>query len=238
MSKVFDAYRKKAGSDASFSRAVRQVGSAALFPVPTEQQADDFNVLATNLLNLRVGTRGTVFSFASSESGEGGSFVSFHVATVLAQCFDQKVIWIDANFLSPQKALSRSETLTFADLLDGSAQPEDLPTATTLQVLPGGNKLTTMRGYLAGEEYGNVLAKLAETFGIVIVDLPPVLKCSETALMSAASDGLVLVVEQKFLKWEVVGHGVETLQEKNVRMLGSVINRRDFVLPKFIYDRL
>ena len=46
------------------------------------------------------------------------------------------------------------------------------------------------------------------------------------------------LLNKKFLKWEIVQHGVDVLREKGVQVLGSVINRREFVLPKIIYDRL
>ena len=46
------------------------------------------------------------------------------------------------------------------------------------------------------------------------------------------------MIEQKFLKWEVVEHGLRALRDKGVQVFGSVINRRTFALPKIIYDRL
>ncbi len=80
--------------------------------------------------------------------------------------------------------------------------------------------------------------ELNQIFDFVILDLPPVLKSTDTALIGRNTDGLLLVVEQKFLKWEVINHGVDSLREKDVKILGSVINRREFELPKVIYDRL
>jgi len=40
------------------------------------------------------------------------------------------------------------------------------------------------------------------------------------------------------LKWEVIKSGIDSLREKDVPVLGAVINRRRYELPKFIYDRL
>ena len=56
--------------------------------------------------------------------------------------------------------------------------------------------------------------------------------------MAAGADGLLLVIEQKYLKREIVEHGLRILQDKGVQVLGTVINRRQYLLPKIIYDRL
>jgi len=49
---------------------------------------------------------------------------------------------------------------------------------------------------------------------------------------------MMLVIRQRFLKREVVGHGIDSLRAKSVNVMGAVINRRTFDLPKVIYDRL
>lgn len=56
--------------------------------------------------------------------------------------------------------------------------------------------------------------------------------------MAAGADGFLLVIEQKYLKVEVINHGIQGLRDKGVHLLGTVINRRTYDLPKVIYDRL
>ena len=238
MSKIFDAYRKKVGVESDLTLEIGRAGSVSVFPSPKGLQRDDFNKLANSLLNLRVSTRGSVFSFASSEAGEGASFVSYNTAAILANHYDQKVVWVDANFLSPQQKLVGQDSLSLGALLENPDLVANLPTSESPCVIPGGGNLKAFRGMFADQRYQKVLSNLAGHFDIVVLDLPPVLQCSETALMGANSDGMLLVIEQKFLKWEIIHHGVEALIDKGVTVLGSVINRREFVLPKFIYDRL
>ena len=91
---------------------------------------------------------------------------------------------------------------------------------------------------MAATNYQDVLAELSARFDFVIVDIPPVLDSPETGLMALGGDGLLLVIEQQYLKWEIVSHGLQMLRGKGVQVLGSVINRRKFTLPKVIYDRL
>jgi Mrp family chromosome partitioning ATPase len=238
MSKIFDAYRKQARSAPDFGEATARAGSIALFPGPAEKQKPDFSKLANRLLGLRMEDNGSAICFASSSAGEGASFVSFNTANVLAHDYSQKVAWVDGNFLSPQKSLNSFDTTSFSNLIKKPEMVADLVVDTNPFLIPGGSDLVGARGFFAGENYSRLIRELGKVFDFVIIDLPPVLKSTDTALMAKGTEGLLLVVEQRFLKWEVINHGVDSLREKKVNVLGSVINRRTYDLPKIIYDRL
>ena len=238
MSKIFDAYKKQAGKSLDLTQQVRRVGSFTLFPPPMGPQQGDFDRLANRMLSLRLNNRGAVLSFASSASGEGASFVSYNAAMVLAQDYGQKVAWIDGNFLSPQARLQEQDGVSFSALLQDPVLVDTLLVDGNPFLIPGGSNLMSVKGLFADEKYTELLSGLAGQFDFVILDLPPILTSPDTALMAAGCDGLLVVIEQQFLKWEIVEHGVQALRDKGVSVLGSVINRRKFALPKIIYDRL
>ncbi|MFT7549478.1 MAG: Mrp family chromosome partitioning ATPase [Candidatus Azotimanducaceae bacterium] len=243
MSKIFDAYKKKAsqsptGRPSELAAEIGQVGTITLFPSPAGNQSEDFNKLANRILGLRRDERGSVLAFGSSAAGEGASFVSYNTALVLSRIYHQKVVWIDGNFLSPQKKLIGHSTNTFSGLLQDPARVEDMVMSENPMLIEGGSDLMGAKGRLADRNYSELLTALTKKFDFVILDLPPVLNSTDTALMAESADGFLLVIEQKFLKREVIEHGLQGLREKNVRLLGSVINRRTFELPKVIYNRL
>jgi receptor protein-tyrosine kinase len=238
MSKIFEAYKLKVGETVDVQTEVRRLGAVSLFNAPRGMQIDDFNRLTQRILSLRLDSRGSVISFASSASGEGSSFVSFNAASILAQAYNQKVAWIDGNFLSPQPKLIDSKQVSFSSLLQNPALIESIVVDQNPCLIGAGSNLMSAKGLLANRGYTELLGALSRRFDFVILDLPPVLDATDTALMAAGGDGLLLVIEQKFLKWEVVDYGIQVLREKGVHILGSVINRREFALPKIIYDRL
>ena len=240
MSKILDAYRKQneAKAKAEGPLAVGPVAFKPLFPPPKDAQQDDFNKLANKVLGLRSGPGATIICFTATTSGEGTSFVSYNTAEKLAHVYNQNVVWIDCNFLSPNAELNKDHGTTFSDLLKNPQMVSRLRPGINPFPIGGGSDLQTTKGLLAGPNYSSVLEGLSKRFDFVILDLPPILESSDTALMALGGDGVLLVVEQEFLKWEVVNHGVEILRDKGVQVLGSVINRRKFVLPKVIYDRL
>ena len=238
MSKIFDAYRKKVSGLSDLSMEIGKAGSVSLYPSPEGSQKSDFNKLANRLLGLRLESRGAVLSFGSSASGEGASFVSYSTAMILATIYHQKVVWIDGNFLSPQKKLLGQDRNTFSSLLQNPDKVGDLIASDNPLLIPGGADLIGARGLVADRNYLDLLTNLARRFNFVIIDLPPILNSTDTALMAAGTDGLLLVIEQKYLKREVIEHGIQELRDKGVQVLGSIINRRTFDLPKIIYDRL
>ena len=238
MSKIFDAYKKRVGEDVDLTQEIGRAGAVSLYATPADKQQSDFNQLANRILGLRVESRGTVLSFAATASGEGSSFVSYNAAMVLAHTYRQNVIWIDGNFLRPQAKLMGLDRPSFCALLQAAGQVDDLIVEENPLLIGGGSDLTRYKGLLADAKYGDLLGKLAQRFDFVIVDLPPVLETRDTALMAAGADGLLLVIEQKYLKREIVEHGLRILQDKGVQVLGTVINRRQYLLPKIIYDRL
>jgi Mrp family chromosome partitioning ATPase len=238
MSKIFDALKLQAGESLDLTQQVRRMGSLDLFPPPSGAQQDDFDRLANRILSLRTNSRGTVLGFAASASGEGASFVSYNAAVVLAQDYGQRVAWIDGNFLSPQKRLQERGTVTFSALLMDPGTVANLVPDTSPFVVGAGAGLLRNKGLFAASGFREVLDRLAGLFDFVIIDMPPVLNCPDTTLMAAGCDGMLLVIEQKYLKWEIIEHGIQALRDKGVEVLGSVINHREFALPKIIYNRL
>lgn len=238
MSKIYEAYRKRVGDDPDLTIELGRVGTVALYNMPDAAQQAEFSQLANRLLNLKRGARGAVLAFASTASGEGASFVSYNTALMLATVYNQKVCWLDANFQTPQKQLMHAEGPTLATLLQNPERLTDLRPAGNPTLIPGGLNLTTVRGLFADQKCHDLLRALSDRFDFVLVDLPPVLSTTDTALMATATDGLTLVIEQRFLKREIISHGMEALRAKGVNILGAVINKRSYDLPKLIYDRL
>jgi len=238
MSKIFDAYRKRAGASVDLTQEIGRAGAVSLFPAPVERQQADFNQLANRVLSLRSESRGAVICFAATASGEGASYVSYNAAMALAQTYRQDVVWIDGNFLSPQAKLLDRNQPTFSTMLQDPEQVDNLVVDGNPLLLGAGPNLTGSKGLLAGVKYVEMLGRLTRRFDFVIMDLPPVLETRDSALMAAGGDGMLLVIEQKYLKREIVEHGLRILQDKGVQVLGSVINRREYLLPKIIYDRL
>jgi Mrp family chromosome partitioning ATPase len=238
MSKIFDAYKKRLEDTPELAGEISRAGKFPLFPPLKSSQLDEFGNLVNQLLRLKSEGRGMVLSFACSAPGEGASYVSFQAASMLAQMYDQKVAWVDCNFLSPQAKLIGSRNTPLSDLLQDPHLVRGMAHDNNPFLIPAGAVLSSQKSLFTTEHYHKFIENIRGEFDFVLLDLPPILKCTDSALMAIRTDGLLLVIEHKYLKWEVINHGAQSLKEKGVKILGTVINRRQFDLPKAIYDRL
>ena len=167
MSKIFKAQRMKVETFTDSAADVKLAGSVVLFPAPKGPQQDDFNRLAQQTLGLRQKGRGAVLFFASSTSGEGASYVSYNLAVTLAEVYSQRVAWVDANFLSPQKAISGPGRLSLSEML---TDPKEIGVVTINSnpfLIPGGKKLMGARGLVATSSYQDVLDELCFRMNVV-----------------------------------------------------------------------
>ena len=236
MTDIYQAYKKQVVGLPEMTERLQRAGSLRLFPALHELQQEEFAKLSHRLLSMKQDHVGSVLSVASSVSGEGASFVSYNLANFLGLVFDQKVIWIDGNFRSPQKKLMEQDGVTFADMLRRPALVEDLPCKSAhVTLVPGGSDLRDVRANFADRNYKDLIAGLASRYDFAIIDLPPVLDSQDAALMAQKTDGLLLVIAFRLLKRERIASGVNSLQEVGVKLLGAIMNRREFDLPKLLH---
>lgn len=237
MSKILEAMRKASFDGSNLSERLSLLDGVNLYPVDTDQQTAEFEQLANSLIALHTGSTGLVVVFASTVSGEGNSYVSYNVARHLSLLFDRKVAWIDANFQSPQERLAHEE-VSFRALLRDPSLFDQLKTGTNFLLVGNGDLPVKSTNLLKSDNYLELIARFQERFYVTILDAPPVLESVDVAHLAAPTTGLVVVVESRRLKHEVIQHGMEKLKDQNVRIMGTVLNKRRFDLPRFLYERL
>jgi Mrp family chromosome partitioning ATPase len=107
-----------------------------------------------------------------------------------------------------------------------------------LSVMPGGLELKARKAELASDSCRQVFRALREQYDFVLIDCPPILEAVESAWLGSAADGMIVVVEARKLKSQIINHGLRLLREQDVSVLGTVLNKRRYDLPKAIYDRV
>ena len=150
---------------------------------------------------------------------------------------NRKVAWIDGNFRSPQKNLP-TEGVDFRQLLEYPDCFAELPLAGALTLVPNGHRRIKTTDLLNSENYVRLLDYFRNNFFFTVIDAPPILDSVDVAHMALNTLGLVLVVESRRLKHEVVRHSLDILETHRVNVLGAVLNKRTFDIPKFLYNRL
>ena len=239
MSKILDAMRKASRGQVpqDYRFQLETIEGGSLFPVPGEQQLAEFGKLANSLIALRAGDEGQVITFASTTSGEGASYVSYNIARQIAFMLERPVAWVDGNFQKPQRQIVESP-LSFRHLLQNPDDVFKIKVPGKFCVIGHGEIPLKSVNVLSSENYLQLLANFREQFFITIVDGPPILESVDLAHLAEPTGGLVIVVESRRLKHEIIKHGINNVQAQNVKVLGTVLNKRVFDIPGFLYKRL
>jgi Mrp family chromosome partitioning ATPase len=82
------------------------------------------------------------------------------------------------------------------------------------------------------------MTELRKEYSYIIVDAPPLNRYSDALLFSQHADGLVLVLEAGVTRREAAANVVANLRSVGIPILGAVLNKRVFPIPKGLYQRL
>lgn len=236
MSDILNANRNSASGD-DFEYQLATAGSGDLYPIPSGNALVEIERIAGALLDLRRGRGGQVITFASSVHGEGSSFISYNVARHISYMIGQKVAWIDANFRSPQNGMV-DDGVNFRELLVAPDTFNDISTGSDLTLIPHGNRHIRTTDLLESDSYPELLARFQDKFALTILDAPPISQSIDVGRLAGPTMGLVLVVEARRLKHQVINYGIEKLNSQGVNIIGTVINKMIYDVPAAIYNRL
>lgn len=195
---------------------------------PQSPRAESFRQLRTNLQFANISGQAKTMVITSSLPGEGKSTTATNLAISLSQA-GQSVCLIDADLRRPMVSeylgLERSAGLTTA--LVGSADVDDL-----LQQWGGGNLYVLTSGrippnpseLLGSVEMSDLIKRLEQVFDAVIIDAPPLLPVTDSAVLAQHVGGIVMVVRSQKLKQHDLEKALSALRLVDANLLGVVLN--------------
>lgn len=207
-------------------KALRDAGLIA--PEYHEQLlADQYRDIKRPLIANAFGKRvakvedGNLIMVTSALPGEGKTFTSINLAISIAQEQDVSVLLVDADVAKPHisTVLGVGTMPGLLDILDGEVQsPESLVVPTDmdgLSVLPAGAPRPNATELLSGFKMESLVKKLADRAPnrIVVFDTPPLLRTSESKVLTAMAGQIVLVVKAEDTSQGAVGEALRVLGE-------------------------
>jgi capsular exopolysaccharide synthesis family protein len=255
LSKIFDALRK-AEKDrkgrkpvSGKNRVRRKVSSSGDRSVLIGGLDSDFTrslFTLRNSIESEMREKGSrVVMITSAVRGEGKTTIAGFLARVIAANEMETVLLVDCAVKNPRLAelfgVENDKGIT--DYLLGEAEIEDvIKTADrgVLDVVSTGavTDESIVQPLFNSDRMEYFIRDVAEKYDYVIFDTSSVLDAPETSILSPRMDGVVMVVRSGQTKREVIKRAMLAINKQGGNLIGSVLNRKKYYIPEFIYKRV
>lgn len=212
---------------------------------PRSPVAEAYRSLRTNIEQSREEVEGKVFIITSSVLEEGKTTTSANLALVYAQ-MGRKTLLLTADLRRPDvhKIFGLEKDPGLADVLTGSLPWQDVvrslsdmllgelsmdvvmltPGMDNLHIMPAGTNPLNPAELLSSDATGELVNELRGEFDLIIIDTPPVIPVTDSAIMSEHADGIVLVYEVGKVGRDVLKRAVGHMESVKARIWGIVMN--------------
>ncbi len=208
------------------NKKVQEYGEIKTSKVPFAV-AEAYKSIRTNLMFLLNKRMGNVVTISGSDISEGKSTTAVNMAIAFSQLGD-KILLIDADLRrsSIHKKTKLDNEKGLSDILGGFAEFGEVVKTVNpnLDVLTSGHQAPNPSELLGSARYEALINELKEKYAYIIVDTPPVNVVSDALIVAPKSDGVVLVVRDKFTMSDALKKAIEAFEFANVKVLGAVMN--------------
>jgi capsular exopolysaccharide synthesis family protein len=191
--------------------------------------AEAYRMLRTNIRFAMVDETIRTLLITSPSPSEGKSTTAANLAMVMAQA-GHRTILIDADLRRPVQhqifGLTNRDGLTTA-LIERDKSIEDYLKSTTvpdLMILTSGPMPPNPSELLGSQRMQDLLAQLHTHAEYVIIDTPPILAVTDSALLAGSVGGVLLVLRAGVTRLEAARRAIAQLTSVQARMIGTVLN--------------
>jgi capsular exopolysaccharide synthesis family protein len=216
---------------------VRYKGKTVLDTAVSPQSREQYRRLAASLHHAQAVSGIKVVMVTSAAVGEGKTLTASNIAMTLSESYKKEVLLVDADFrrpsvhavfgIPPYPGLAESLTA------EQNQKIRVRLVSSGLGVLTGGRPTSDPIAALTSERMRQLVHEARTTFDWVILDTPPVAMLTDANLVSAMTDGALIVVKAGETPWDLVDRAVQAVGRE--RTLGVVLNRVTGQLPSTGY---
>lgn len=193
---------------------------------PRSSASEAYRALRTNLLlsNLDDPVRALVVTSPSPE--EGKSTTVANLAVTMAQG-GRSTVLVDCDLRHPRQHeiwdVSNETGLTSLVVGDVKSPPLVDVGVEGLQLLPSGPLPPNPADLLGSRRMEDVIASLRKKTDVLLFDAPPVTTVTDSVLLAANLDGVLLIVRAGHTRREHAESARDLLERLNIRIVGVVL---------------
>jgi len=203
-------------------------GNLAVIKNPKGALAEAFRALRSNLNYFTNNTEKKVFLITSSISGEGKTFTSLNLASVMAMT-EKKTLIIGADLRRPKlyDDLQLKNDIGLSQFLSGMTTEEELVKQTSIEnlfVLLAGPVPPNPSELLMKKEMGTLINNLLNKFDYIIIDTPPVGLVTDAFILQEYADHVLFLIRQDYTPKQSVIALEDTFINGRIRDISIVFN--------------
>ena len=214
-------------------------GEIIVHSMPKSNVAEGFRTIRTNLLFSSPDIEKKHILITSALPRDGKSLQSANIAVSFAQ-MGKKVLLIDADMRKARVheifGLKRSPGLS--EYLAGNESRPQSTEITGLEVFTAGRSCPNPSELLGSKRMKELLEseKAKDDFDMIIIDSPPILSVADAAILSAVTDGVILVVNAGTTPKPAIQRAIQQLSDVEAKLIGCVLNNMDFEKESYYYS--
>ncbi len=206
--------------------------------------ADEFYRLDRTLFPRDSHVRSRAIQLTASHFSEGVTSITLALAAFLAKVHSpNSIIVVEANMRRPSlRDILKIETdKSLVGILQNSEPLTEAIQKSSdhgFSVLPAVSAVGSEKGLEREARLENlegVLAELKSRYRYILLDSPPVIPFIDSTIITGMVDGVVFIIESNLTRSQVVQHAIEKLKSGGGEVVGVILNKREFHIPKWIY---
>lgn len=183
--------------------------------------------------------------FLSYNHGEGTTTVATNFVRSLAQDKRFKTLIVDANTRTPalmagNQTASNNGHLVFSDVFAGQVENWTLPKPSAdanMSVVPSGSPAYHPSQVFDHKRFKQFIGDAKKLFHFIVFDASPIGQYYDSVILGAHVDAVILVIQAERTQLHEVRWAKQMLEDRDIPILGTVLNRRKFYIPGFIFER-
>ncbi len=211
------------------------------FHDPSSPIGEQYKIIRTNIQSLSAARNLKTFVITSSINGEGKTVTSVNLAMTMAHDLNnKKILLLDADMRKGKTAkyLGINISPGLSDILKGSVEPDSTfvsPGIDNLTIIPSGKVPKNPSELLGSKKMKVLLESLKSRFDYILIDTPPVVPVTDSCILGAIADGVIMVIQAGRAQRDVVKHAEHRLAQAHAKTIGYVMTNVEYHLPQYLY---
>jgi Mrp family chromosome partitioning ATPase len=229
MTRIFDALQINARrQNDSASTAGQVYGEPGI--LPRDELISLYHTIRTQLPQ----DARPIVEITSSSRGEGTSTLARDLSNAVASTLGLRVLLVLVETTEGVEAGLGAVAAGRSNVVDVITPARDGPFYRTSLAMSG----SAARYLFDSGGLDRVFGEALELVDVIFIDAPPILSEVASLVLTHCAGGVVLVVEAERTRAPIVEQARRAIESNNGRLLGVVMNKRRYHIPRAIYRQL